>query len=222
MEITKFIVLFVILPVAAFIGICMFFYYYFTAEGKLRRLIKHSNRVEISKAVEGEISKIVGRVLVGREPLRAPVTGRVCSMWWILVKEQSAAEKNIWNKVFECSERNEALLVQDDSGDAYVDLEGAVPLLACAESFRMDYEHDKLETIQAFIRDHGHDPVDMLGNLKRFRVEEWVAGEGMEIAAVGECHGTTQMDQSNETHCRTRMRGTETFPVRLTTDRRLF
>ena len=98
----------------------MFFAHRFTAEETLKRKVRAARRWKIGEIPEGTLGRIVGRAGALRETLFAPITGRTCVYYVVELREHQADMVTIVRE-----ERGVAFVVEDDSGRAVVEPEGA-------------------------------------------------------------------------------------------------
>ncbi len=97
--------------------------WYFGREQRLRRRIKALPLSSIAQTPEGQDVRVSGRLayLGDRAPLTAPVSGRPCAAWRIIVRERRGSGKNKrWVTLVEEGDSRDFVL-EDESGRAIVD-----------------------------------------------------------------------------------------------------
>ncbi|MEM7157679.1 MAG: GIDE domain-containing protein [Myxococcota bacterium] len=87
-------------------------------------LLRGAERIAISQYPQGGQKRVVGTLSMNGEPLVAPLTGRACAAYEVVVEEASQDSGTHWT-VIAREVRAEPFIVDDGTGRAFVDPAGA-------------------------------------------------------------------------------------------------
>jgi hypothetical protein len=105
---------------AAIAGAAVFTTWYWSEAAKIRRLLRSARRVAIADAPEGSLVRLQGRV-VGGDTLQAPLTGRRCVYYYVVVDERvSDSDSGSWRGRIRES-RGVPFVIDDGTGHALID-----------------------------------------------------------------------------------------------------
>jgi hypothetical protein len=90
--------------------------WYLRPEQKMRRMLRRMTRVEIGKARDNKPVIVTGKLGFAGEPLVAPLTGRRCAAYTVVVEEQRGTT---WTRIIE-ETRATDFFVRDETGKAHV------------------------------------------------------------------------------------------------------
>ncbi len=108
----------VVLPVLFGLGLAGMAVYrvLFSPRARAKRALRTARRKPIREVLDGEVVKICGKLRYQGTPLEAPLTGRACAGWTVVVQEQGR-QGHTTIRDHSCV----AFVVEDDSGRAVVD-----------------------------------------------------------------------------------------------------
>jgi hypothetical protein len=157
--------------------------------GKARRLLERAKLVKVGDAREGEVVRIVGRVRLDDDPLRAPLSERPCAAYEIEVEERRTSlllQGGRWRRVLRHADHLPRFLIEDETGSAVVELGEPYVLVT----------HDVTESsgvgkapplgFGAFLAAHGVGTKGSLVN-KRMCFTEGIIWEGQQLVVLGLC-----------------------------------
>lgn len=165
---------------AALVATFAFANRYLDPHQRLLRSIRAAPRVSVADATDGTLVRIVGTLRGAGTLVRAPISGRTCAAFHVIVEEGGG--KN-WLCVAEEREAHE-FLVEDASGTALVRLrtkEGDAAIVFD----RSGFIHDAPVAVGAFLAARGRRPVGHLGLNHGLRYSEGVLAPGERVAVVG-------------------------------------
>lgn len=166
-------------------GIFIFFGFYFSKDARARRALQAQERTPIDKVQEGAVVKIGGRVVHGEETVVAPLTGRVCACWEVIVQEyRSSGNSGSWREIIREQEARPFYL-EDETGRALVRDSYPEFVLDKDGKFESGTWNDATEDLEAFLAEHGHESTGFLGFNKSIRYFEGVLEEGESAAVMG-------------------------------------
>lgn len=165
--------------------VIMIFSFFFSKDARTKRALASKERASIKDVEEGHEVKIAGRLAYAEEPLIAPLSGRPCACWEVVVEEyKSSGKSGSWREIIRDQECL-TFFIEDDSGKALV--VDQVPRVAIDKDshHRSGTFNDATEELSAFLHEHGHESVGMFGFNRRMRYKEGVLEEGEEVAVMG-------------------------------------
>lgn len=171
---------------AGWAGVVVYFQYRGRA-AKTRRLLQRTSRTPLPQLEDGVPTKIVGRIVYGPDRLRAPLTGRTCTVWEIEIEEIVADRESIapvW----------QPFIVEQDARDFFVDYggtracvnTGAVRVTAVKDArFWSGLLRDAPPDLEAYLSRHGERSKGRLGINRTIRYREGVLEAGERVSVLG-------------------------------------
>lgn len=190
-------------PVIAFVALLIaggvLYYFFGTADKRLkRRILKLPIGESIAQTPENQDVRVSGTLayLEGKPPLTAPISGRPCAAWRVIVEERRKhSESSSWHKVIDDAGSTDFAL-EDPSGRAIVD--GTVLSLALDfdASGGQGFFNPASPALAAFMESRG---VSTRGFLlkKTLRAREGILEAGEVVTVAG--NGTQMNDPSVQT-----------------------
>lgn len=179
--------LFFIIVILAAIGGSYLIFYYFSKAARTRRALRSTERTLVADAIEGTLVKIAGRVKFVGESMEAPLSGRPCAVWEVVIEEnRSSGQSSHWKTIISDYEAQH-FVVEDESGKALV--KPVVPQLALEQDarYRSGTFNDAPPELERFLSSRGHSSTGILGFNKSMRYREGVVEEGEQVAVYGVC-----------------------------------
>jgi hypothetical protein len=137
----------------------------------------------IAEAPEGERVKLVGVVEPDGEPLRAPLSGRSCAYYAVLVEEGHEGPIGTWRTVAR-EQAGRRFRLRDASGSALVELQGANATAVEDRRWLSGVYHPLRPELAAFLERHGQKPTGLLLP-RRLRYIEGTFVFGAQVTVVG-------------------------------------
>ncbi|CAG0979939.1 hypothetical protein ARNL5_02383 [Anaerolineae bacterium] len=137
--------------------------------------------VRIADAAEGKEVAIVGTAEV-IEPLTAPLSGRPCALWHVLVIQHTGDG----DRTLVEEHGGKDFLVRDESGVALVRVERALRVFDYDVAHRSGFRKDATPELEAFLAERGHSPRWGFLNKEIYYVEGVIeAGESVGVIGLG-------------------------------------
>ncbi len=216
-----------ILTVLIFTGAIGFsiYRYYTKGEASIKRRLKKEPSRDIEDFDEGKIGKVVGEVIPDREILIAPLSGRECVFYQIVIKEEEmeGGEGGNTNTILR-DEKSTAFYCTDATGLAHIDLKKAKVFLIKDEKRDTKLFRGPDENLQAYLEEHKID-TKLLFNLHReLDCYEGVIEVGEEVTVFGRGYWehTSDEDFKDRFQLTLRFRDEEGTEVFLSDDPRTF
>ncbi len=157
---------------------------WYTSPGaRFKRALKARATSPIRRIRGRRLAKISGQVRRHEKLLSAPLTGRTCVVYWVVVEEMKAT-KNSWTQVIN-EHHSVDFLVEDPSGIARVDVSDAQPLLVMDAHFRSGTLNDADRKLEAYLESFGTKSTGALGFNRTLRYREGVLEPGERVVVLG-------------------------------------
>lgn len=176
--------LFFVLLVLAVIGVIAVVSYLNSDKYKVRKALETTPRTAIRELREGATAKVLGKVVpLGAELLTAPLSGRACVCWEVIVEEQTGGKNKYWReRIHELRQRD--FLLDDGTGVAHV-IARDMKIVATSDSKQSSgFLRDASPALEAFLAAHDMSSQGLLFN-KTLRYREGVFEPGEQVAVLG-------------------------------------
>lgn len=152
----------------------------FSADNRARGELSSARRRAIADVSDGERVRIVGRAVTA-QTVRAPLSGRACAYWRVLVEEDSG--ESGWGTVIDHAEGVD-FHVEDGTGRARVDTSKVKAILIRDHTRESGFGKDATPELEAFLASHGRTSAGWLFN-KTLRYREGIVEAGETVAVAG-------------------------------------
>lgn len=175
-----------IIIVALSIGLGVLIYnIYFTPKAIVKRKLKRAVGKKISDFVSGDIAKVVGTVVCVDKPLIAPLSGRPCAYYRIIVEQHhSTGKSSRWETIVK-EEQITTFLIKDGRNYAFINSGKTMSYVVSDWENSSGFLNDASENLKQFLQRHGVDSENILGLNKTLRYKEAVLEPGEIMAVMG-------------------------------------
>jgi hypothetical protein len=155
-----------------------------------RRALKLSKRIAIGKIRDGATVKICGRLAYAQVPLVAPLSGRRCAAWEVVVARKVTTETlrggggTRWEELIS-EQRSQDFTLDDGTGLALVKARSPMMALYRDACFRSGAGEAATSRLEAFLARHGRSSTSALGARYELVYHEGVLEEGEQVAVLG-------------------------------------
>lgn len=175
----------IFLGAALIIGSIILVSLLFSKKAVIKRKLKKATGKKISDFVSGDIAKVVGKVEFVGEPLIAPLSGRRCAHYYVLVEQKvSSGKSSHWKTLIE-EEVVGTFVIRDGRHCAHINSKNVKSYLVEDRRYSSGYAADATAVLEKYLNDHGQKSEGFFGMNKTIRYKEGVLEEGELIAAVG-------------------------------------
>lgn len=165
------------------VGVATLLGWYFSADQRTKRAMRAIPRRAIADVIEGEVARVVGTVRVS-SPMTAPLSGRPCAYFRVVVEERRRRGKNsYWHRVID-EQGGVDFVLEDGGGRALVKVGHAQAVLEGDQSGASGFMNDPSPELVAFLEARGHSAQGWIFN-KAIRYREGIAEAGELVAVVG-------------------------------------
>lgn len=160
--------------------------YYYSNKKVILREFKKSRKKQINRIQENEYAKIIGHAKHVKEPLIAPLSGRQCVYYHIVVEVKG--DKS-WRKIIDEQEHQE-FFIESDSEMAIVkmtELQKTMRRIYLIKDYKKKsgFRNDAPEKLEAYLKQHNKKSISFLGLNKNMRYSEGVIELNEPIAVKG-------------------------------------
>lgn len=166
-------------------GLIIWLANYFSKKSVVRRKIKKATARRISNFVDGETARITGTVELPGESLTAPLSGRKCAYYYVLIEQQvSTGKGSHWQKYIE-EEVAGKFGIRDGTYCAMVDCSNVKSYIVEDRKYASGFMHDAQENLERYLSRYGKESTNMLGWNRTLRYREGIIEAGETIAVLG-------------------------------------
>jgi len=166
-------------------GIIVFLSFWFTKKARVKRKLKKLPAQKIYSFTDGAIGKVSGKVELTGSPLIAPLSGRRCAYYHVLVEQLvSTGKSSHWKKLIE-EEVAGPFGIRDGSSCARVEGTNVISYIVDDRKYNSGFMEDATEVLVRYLEKHGHKSENFMGFNKRLRFREGLLEEGETIAVMG-------------------------------------
>ena len=159
--------------------------WYFSEAQKIKRALRAAEHVPIANYPHGGIKRVIGVLSVEGDMLSAPLSGRQCAAWEVVVEEQRSSGKSTsWYTIVRQVEAV-PFLVEDETGRAHVDPSGAQLVVTADRHSRSGTFDDPTPEERAFLDRHGEEATGWVFN-RTLRYREGVLEPDELVAVLGQ------------------------------------
>jgi len=159
--------------------------FYFNRKNLVKRKLKKAVGLKIYNFKNGDIAKVAGKVELVGEPLIAPLSGRKCAHYQVLVEELvSTGKSSHWHTLIK-DEKVVKFVIRDGRYSAFVNYGEIKSYLVEDRLYKSGFRHDATPELEQYLYNHGRKSVGILGLNKTIRYREGILEEGESIAVAG-------------------------------------
>lgn len=159
----------------------VFAFWYFSEAQRVKRALRAAPVTTIATMRAGEIVRVVGSLRLRPHRLQAPLSGRPCAVYSLLVREKHGRSSR---EIFRESEAVE-FAIDDSSGTVLVRPEVFRLGLVEDHNQRSGVWHDASDAVVAYLQSKGQSPKNWLGFNRALQFYEAVLEEDEPVAVLG-------------------------------------
>ena len=167
-------------------AVLFFVLYYFSDEVSIKRKFKKTPLQKIAYINEGQVAKIVGKVQLVDEPIIAPLSGRACAYYHIILEQLvSSGKSSHWKTIIDEHDICK-FLIDDGSGDyAYFNSNHSKKLIVKDHEYKTSIFKDPSARMLQFLADRQIEPNSWMGLKKNLRCKEGILEPSESVALIG-------------------------------------
>lgn len=181
------------LMVIVIVAVIVFINRYNSQRSTLKRIFKKFPYSKIPNVKNGEVVKITGRVVYAGEKLRAPLSGRKCSYYYVAVNERTGRGRNFGRPI----DRTLSIPISIEeevigelfikNGDDYIKVETdkIESYLVLDKNYSSGTFYNATLPLKKFLKKHNHKSEGILGLNIPLNYSEGVLDEGEAIVLIG-------------------------------------
>ncbi|MGQ8337022.1 hypothetical protein ACUNWD_10765 [Sunxiuqinia sp. A32] len=170
---------------AAVVLLIIFISTYFSKKAIVKRKLKRATYRRFTEVRRGEIAKIVGNVEFIDQPLKAPLSGRTCAYYHVLVEQKvSTGKSSHWKTIIE-EEASSKFVLREGSRYAYIKSDKIKSYVVDDIEYKSGLWNDASNELERYLNNHQLESQSFLGLNKTIRYREGVLEENEEVAVLG-------------------------------------
>jgi hypothetical protein len=177
--------IYIILVAVIIVGGILFFGIYFSKKAIIKRKLKKAISERMADFVNGDIAKVVGKVEYVSKPLVAPLSGRQCAYYHVLVEQKVSSGKSSYWKTLIKKEKTGTFVIRDGKYCAHINAVNIKSYVVEDRKYRSGFLKDATDVLEKYLNEHGIKSENFLGFNKTIRYKEGVLEAGEMIAAMG-------------------------------------
>ncbi len=176
-----FIILFILIIVLLYLS------FYFSRSEIISRKFNKSKYKNIAAFKDGEFGTIIGNIEQIETPLIAPLSGRKCAFYFVIVKEFAhnyGSKRKEWKNIIE-KEAACKFIIKDNLDFAYVNSSKIYSHVLKDFEYFSNNDNDATEKLEQFLKDNNHSSKNILARNKNLKYIEGIIEIGDQIAVSG-------------------------------------
>jgi hypothetical protein len=158
--------------------------FFFRNKAVVRRGLRRYPQSSIGSFPPGGLGSVKGKVVVHGQPLTAPLSGRACVYYRVIVEEhRSNGKSSHWLKIIEDVQPG-TVLITDGSGYALINAQKSRSHIVADANYRSGTFNDATPELENFLQQHNRKSTGLLNFNKSLRYKEGILEEN-ELIAVG-------------------------------------
>jgi len=124
------------------------------------------------------VDKVVGKIEFVDPPIKAPLSGRTCAYYHVIVEQQKSSGKSShWHTII--NETNQSkYLIRDGNSYAFVEDSNLKSYIVKDKKFRSGFLNDATSELERYLQQHGKTSENLLGMNKTIRYCEGILENG--------------------------------------------
>lgn len=180
MKLSIFLIIFTIIIAIAGLS------YLFSKKARIKRKLKKASFKKMAGFKNGEVAKIVGKVEIVGEALIAPLSGRICSYYYIHVQERVSSGKNSYWKTRVEEEVSGKFVIREGENCAFINDNNLNSYIVQDRNYSSGFLNDASLKLEKYLNSKGYKSEGILGMNRTLRYKEGVLEDKEEIAVFGQ------------------------------------
>ncbi|MBI3511623.1 MAG: hypothetical protein HY064_13260 [Bacteroidetes bacterium] len=173
-----------LIVLAVIIG-AIFFGWYYGRKQVVNRNLHHHPEKPIADFMEGEIARTNGNVVFAGQTLNAPLSGRQCSYYYLLIEEmQQSGKHSHWVTIVE-EEKSGDVVIHDGISYAVIETNLIKTYVVQDEKLSSGFLNDANEGMEKLLNAHGIQSTNFFGLNKSIRYKEGILESGELLTVSG-------------------------------------
>ncbi len=176
----------VLLIIVGLIGVAglIFLFSYYSKKAVVIRTLRKYPKTAISSLQENRLAKVIGKAKPIKEVLYAPLSGRKCVLYRVIVEQKTGDKNQHWRKIIN-DEKFDNFLLESYSGKALIKMQDYKGYFVEDAIYRSGHFNDPTIKLENYLQLHGKKSSDFFGFNKALRYKEVIVEVGEKIAVMG-------------------------------------
>ena len=180
--------------IVAIILAAILYNFFFSKKARINRKLRKAPFRKIANFQNGEIAKIIGNILPIDQALRAPLSLRECSYYYVLVEEKrSNGKSSHWRTIIE-QEISNKFLVKEGENVALIQDHRVMSNIVIDKKYSSGLFNDASERLESFLKKHGYESEGFLGFNKEIRYKEGILEDNEKVSVLGKGEWKTAIE----------------------------
>jgi len=158
--------------------------YYFSRSAIVKRKLRNTGAKKMSEFRNGDVAKVAGTIKYAGKTLTAPLSGRKCVYYSILVEEKSGGKNSHWSTIIE-EEVSADVVIADGNHYATINTRLVKSHLIPDSQYFSGFLNDPTEEMERYLARHNKDSTSLFGFNRSLRYSEGVLEQGEIVTVVG-------------------------------------
>jgi hypothetical protein len=173
---------------ALVVGTILFLVFFFNRKAVVRRHLKRAVLKPIGSVTNGEVAKITGNVELTGAPLTAPLSGRKCAYYYVLVEQHvSSGKSSHWQKFIE-EEVSGQFGIRDGNSCARIISKRIKTYIVEDRKYESGVFEEPSAVMEDYLRKHGKTSEGAFGFNRTLKFREGVLEAGERVQVLGKCN----------------------------------
>ena len=160
--------------------------YFFSEEKRIKRKLKNAPYKVMGEFKDGDVAKVIGRVISTEEPLIAPLSGRKCVQYHVIVeRDRGGDEEGAQYEIIIDDKVESKFLIKDGDYLATITDLNLKSYIEKDKEFSSGLLKDASSNLEEYLKSHGNKSENFFGFNKKLRFSEGILALGEEVAVYG-------------------------------------
>lgn len=165
-------------------GVVIFIALYFSKKAVIMRTLQKQPKTAISSLQENQKAKIIGKAKPISEILMAPLSGRRCVYYNVIVEKKTGGKNSHWKDIIN-DEKEQDFILESYSGEAIVKMKDYKSYFVADKKYKSGHFNDPDLKLQNYLELHKQNSLDFFGFNKTLRYKEAIIEVGESVAVIG-------------------------------------
>ena len=133
---------------------------------------------------ENQLAKVIGKAKPISEVLYAPLSGRKCVLYRVIIEQKTGGKNRHWRKIIN-DEKVHDFLLESYSGKVIIKMNDYKSYFVADAVYKSGHFKDPTMKLENYLQLHGKKSLDFLGFNKKLRYKEAIIEVGEKIAVMG-------------------------------------
>jgi len=176
----------ILISIVGIISVAGYFFIinYFSNKAIVIRILQKQAKTAISSLQENKLAKVIGKAKPISEDLFAPLSGRKCVLYSVIVEQKTSGNNSHWREIIR-EENVHDFLLESYSGKAIIKMKNYKSYFVADAVYKSGHFKDPTMKLENYLYLHGKKSQDTFGFNKKLRYKEAIVEVDEKIAVMG-------------------------------------